>query len=220
MKNTKTLSALFFLFAVSACGKIPSSHQGDFVDAATGTKLKLGSGSGVLAFADGRVLESKAQDLKFEALLRAQTGIYIEVPSSDSNSERNEADLFWIAPDLESRHEEAGLIWFDSEVLYSRISLKQKEKVKSIELFHCMKGSVILDTISKRFQIGCPVDPTQYRFKRIENGLAANSPTGSQPVRTTLALQLRLNDHHDCGQNQAHRLLWLPQTRSARVPAG
>ena len=167
MKKAKLIGSLALLVALSACGKIPSSHQGDFVDAPTGTKLKLGSGSGTLTFPDGRLLESKAQDLKFEALLKAQTGIYVEVPS-EANPDRKEADLFWLSPNAESRREEAGLIWFDSEVLYSRIAMKEKEKVEAIDMFHCTNGSVLLDTVSKRFQIGCPVDPDEYHLKRVQ----------------------------------------------------
>ncbi len=149
--------------SVSACGKIPSAYQGDFVDSATGTRLELSGGSGTLTFPGGRKLEAGSIDLKWDALLEGKPGIYI---SKAKGADERWLDLYWVNADLSSKREEAGLIWYTAEVLYTMADTKAKDKVATIPMFHCMQGTVMLDSVQKLWQVGCPAGATRYAMQR------------------------------------------------------
>ena len=160
------LSNWFLLGAVvlstAACGKIPSAYQGDFADSAQGAKLTLGGDSGKLTTSDGRELEAKADDLTFDKLQEGSTGIYLSKNSANDQL----TDVYWIAPNMATKQTGGGLVWFTSEVIYTIMDAKRSDKVPNIEFFHCKDGMVILDSNTKRFQLGCPAGPVRYNMVR------------------------------------------------------
>ncbi|MGE0616750.1 MAG: hypothetical protein AB7P04_14050 [Bacteriovoracia bacterium] len=168
MRIITRLSVLALMALASACGKIPSAYQGSFRDAASGTQLTLQSGSGTLTFADGRILTAKAADLQVNALLKAQAGIFVTVPDA---SEKNHLDIFWVSPDANSKREEGGLVWFRAEVLYAAADSKQKTPVEGIPMFHCLEGTVLIDSVTGNWEIGCPAKATRYEMQRVQKTL-------------------------------------------------
>ena len=165
-RNTliETLSLAAAALLVSACGVIPKEYRGEYVDAATGTSLKLTRGKGVLLTADGRELKVKADEIDFERVASGKPGLLV-----DSNPvEGNLLEVFWVIPDLTTQQEGAGLVWFDAEVLYTQFDTTAKDKVPGFPMFHCRTGAVMLDTLTKRWQIGCPAGPALYQLNRVE----------------------------------------------------
>lgn len=167
MKNAKTTlfsPTLLLLLSVclGACGKIPSPYRGNYVDSATGARLQLDRSSGTLISANGRVLKADANSLDYQALSKGEAGIYLRSNSSNPD----QIEVFWLTPKLESRHEEYGLIWFEAEVLYSRMDANAKNTVQSLEAIHCEDGMLMLDTPSKTWNGGCPAKRTDYHFVR------------------------------------------------------
>lgn len=162
MKLSQWLLIGVVVLSTVACGKIPSAYQGDFVDAAQGAKVSLGGDSGTLSTSDGRALEAKANDLNFDNLQEGKVGIYLSQNSANGNL----TDVYWIAPNMATKQEAAGLVWFSSEVMYTIMDSKREDKVASIEFFHCKDGMVMLDTSTKRFQLGCPAGPLHYNMVR------------------------------------------------------
>ncbi len=77
-------------------------------------------------------------------------------------------DVFWLSPNLTSRQEGGGKVWFNAEVLYTILSSEAKDKVNEVSLFHCQDGQVQIDTVTKNMQMGCPAHPTTYRMIRTE----------------------------------------------------
>ncbi|OFZ18961.1 MAG: hypothetical protein A2X94_13510 [Bdellovibrionales bacterium GWB1_55_8] len=149
----------------TACGVIPSEYRGEFRDSESGASLKLKGRKGVFQTADGRKIESKAKDLEFEKLAQAQGGIYVSSdPGSDSILE-----VYWVSPDVASRQEAAQLVWFRSEVIYTELNLKTKDKVNTLEFFHCREGTILLDLPTKRWQMGCPGNADYLRMQRVKD---------------------------------------------------
>lgn len=167
MKNFFILTFLTLLS--NACGLIPSSYQGEFRDDAAGVTLTLSSQKGILTQSNGEIIEAKAQSLKFEKLLKAETGIYIIKNAIDKNL----LEVYWIQPHELPRKEEGGLTWFRGEVYLTffdiektSLAMQLKENTNEIILTHCSEGRVMLDTIQKRWQVGCPAGAKVYQLLR------------------------------------------------------
>ena len=141
------------ILLTTACGKIPKGYQGDFVDAASGATLKLESNEGTLKTADGRELKGKAEDQDFGALLEGKPAIYL------SSLQGNNVDVFWLVPNMSTRQEAAGYVWYTSEVIYTQMNAKQDSQVPSISFFRCTDGHVMLDKSTKEMTLGCPAGP-------------------------------------------------------------
>ena len=157
----KAVLATILLATSSACGVIPSEYRGKYQDS-NGARLELKSRKGVFQDASGRKIVAKADDLKFENLLKGEAGIYVS-PNTVSG---DKLELYWVNPAIETRQEAEGLVWFNSEIIYTLFDMNQKEKVSEIEFYHCGDGTVLLDTAQKLWQIGCPANPDFYRLVR------------------------------------------------------
>ncbi len=168
MKRIKKIFGAFLLASgaatFGACGVIPHAYQGNFVDDATGAKLELKSGEGTLTTANGRVVPAKADRLTFEKLQKGEPGIYAQV-NEDS---KNLLEVYWIAPRPATRQEAGGLIWLETEALYTLMNLKEKDEIGNFEVSHCENGTVLLDPSTKRWQIGCPAGVLRYQFRRVQ----------------------------------------------------
>ena len=165
MKN-KLLNTVFGLFALlmfTACGKIRSAYQGDFTDQATSAKLTLGGSGGSLMLSSGREIKGSTADVKYEKLVASEPGIYVRPSQSNSDV----VEIFWLQQNKESRKEEASFVWQESEILYTRMNTKLKDKVQQLKMVHCEKGLLELDLANKTWNGGCPTDQrTEYDFVR------------------------------------------------------
>lgn len=179
MKLVKMMMAAAVALVVVGCGKIPSAYQGEFVDAAAGVKLKLGGADGELVFADGRKLEAKADDHKFEIIKEGKQGIFL------GQNPRNDKliDFFWLNPNLATRQEVEGFVWYTSEVLYTIVDTKREEQVPSVQFFHCMDGHVMLDLTTQQMQMGCPAGPKQYTFVRGKSDEKPRTPGSTGEIQ-------------------------------------
>lgn len=163
MKLSKLLLLCAVVLTTVACGKIPEAYRGKFEDREQGAKLELTGTEGKLETKDGRVLESKAEDMSFEALSEGKQGIFV----STNPSNENMVDVFWVNPNLASKQAVEGFVWYQSEVIYTVMDTKREEKVPNIHLIHCRDGMVMLDMATKRMQLGCPEGPINYNMIRI-----------------------------------------------------
>jgi hypothetical protein len=177
MKSRTKLAALniilgaLVILLTTACGKIPKGYQGEYTDAASGATLKLEASEGTLKTSDGRELKGKAEDADFDALLQGKQAIYL------SELKNNNVDVFWLVPNMATRQESAGYVWFVSEVIYTQMNAKQEEKVGGINFFHCKDGHVMLNTATKEMNLGCPAGPAV--FNMIRGGAAKAEATQS-----------------------------------------
>ncbi len=160
-KLSVALSALV-LIALSSCGKIPSGYQGTFVDQPTGTKLVLSSDEGKFTETTGREISAKADSLAFDSLAQGKAGLYtLPVPGNDKMTE-----LLWIVPDVATRQENSGYVWFNAEILDTRIMNEAKDPVASITAEHCRSGSVMLYAADKTWIHGCGPETVPMTFMR------------------------------------------------------
>ena len=166
MKKSIKLSLLGALvaLALSACGKIPDNYQCSFTDNATGTKLTLGGSEGALRLNTGRELKASADNLQFEALLEGKPGIYIRPAAINPDI----IEIFWFQQRKTTRKTEAEFTWEESEVLYSRMDSKLKEKVNNFKMIHCENGMLMLDLSTKTWNGGCPAGKREYDFVRTD----------------------------------------------------
>lgn len=161
----KTVIAVLALGA-GACGKIPKSHQGNFVESATGFRLELKSESGRWIRQDGIQQDFQAKAMAPEQLAKGEPGIYLRSVGGDKNSDQLE--VFWVKPDKSTLTEQYGFISMKAEVVYSRFGIKSREKVKSIAARHCESGQILVDQVSQTFNGGCPGDSRLLDFRRVE----------------------------------------------------
>jgi hypothetical protein len=159
------LAATFttLLLLTVGCGTIPSAYRGNFEDSANNVQLTLEASGGVFTTADGRKLIADTQSLNADNLIEGQPGIYTTL----NPAYQNRLEIYWINPDLSTRKEEGGLMWFNAEVFYTLLDIRQEDTVNEMEFFHCDIGKVMIDMPTQRWQIGCPADPDYYRLVRI-----------------------------------------------------
>ena len=180
MKKVQNFLIAATLLILTSCGVIPESYRGDFEDASAGIKVTLEANKGKMQFSDGQILESDASDLTFEQLLAGKAGIYV----SKNPTNENLLDVFWIRPNLASRQESAGLVWYQSEVLYGLMDASRKDPVISVALVHCVDGGVMLDGPTQNWQVGCPAAPKNYQLSRV-----SKKPSGQAQERVVQSFQ-------------------------------
>lgn len=163
------LSALFALFALSSCGKIPEAYRGNFVDKASGTQLSLESGAGTLTDVSGHVLKHDADSLDVKDLEKGKAGLYTRSPGDGSPLDKDdkEVEVFWIVPNATTKIEDHGFVSFQAEVLYTRMRTDLKDKVQSFKMLHCMDGMILIDLPSKTWNGGCPGSSQELVLERV-----------------------------------------------------
>lgn len=166
MKTTRIVQlVLIVAMALSAvaCGKIPSKYKGKYLDAATGTTLELTSSEGILTMPT-KTLTAKISKVDVQALSAGTPGIYTRVDEADEDY----MEIFWIDPYVNGRKEEAGLLWMNSEVVYTKINTKNKEAAKRLKVLHCDQGLVMIDTVTGSWNGGCPEDADEFDMVKQE----------------------------------------------------
>lgn len=156
------------LLVLNACGGvIPENYRGQFVDVASGAKLSLESGSGAITFSSGRRVEASAKDLSFSQLLLGEPGIYTRNYKKDPD---RFLEVFWIHPNLTTRTEDEGHVWFESEVAVTILSKSTPRPVGKVPFTYCERGRVQLDKPSQFWQIGCDEQTLYFDFQRVPDG--------------------------------------------------
>lgn len=167
-----------------SCSQIPSNYRGEYIDAGKGASLNLESGKATFKFNDGRVVESKVRDLKyvgeslhpsedqalevndaFNELMNGQQALY----ASQNTSSKTKTDLFWVLPNVESRQTQAQFTWFRAEVFFT--VLDQDENANSsgqIKLLYCSNGHVMLNTLTRQIQGGCPPGSIYFDMNKVK----------------------------------------------------
>ena len=149
---------------ISACGGIPAAYRGKYLDPATGTKLELTRSSGTFE-SNGRALSAQTEVLDFEKLLAAETGIYMDQDPNDAKYFK----IYWIHPNITTRQEAAGLVWYQAEILYTAMDSTREQPVDQILIIYSKDGWIMLDLVRKKPQIGWSANPASYDMRRLEN---------------------------------------------------
>jgi len=147
-----------------ACSKIPAAYRGTFEDRGQGAKLVIKATKAQLTFSDGRELKSKAEDLNFEAISSGKPGIFVRENSANPDL----LEIFWLNPNVATRQVVEGFVWFDAEMIYTFLDTKITQSVPGLQLLHCTNGSVMVDTATQTFQMGCPEQSPALEMVRIQ----------------------------------------------------
>ncbi|HAR41715.1 MAG TPA: hypothetical protein DCS07_03660 [Bdellovibrionales bacterium] len=166
MKLSKTLFVAMILgsLGLTACGKVPSGYKGTFSDSSTGATVVLKGSKATFSDASGRKLEVKSIDFTYENLLLGRNGFFIH----DHPSDLNLLEVFWLIPNAATRQDVGGLIWFESEIMYSLFQKETEDKLNAFDLVHCQAGTILLDPVRKNFQIGCGAGEQTHHLKRVK----------------------------------------------------
>ncbi|HAR42785.1 MAG TPA: hypothetical protein DCS07_09195 [Bdellovibrionales bacterium] len=164
-KLMKLVLVVALAFGATACSKIPAAYRGTFEDRSLGAKLTLKSTAAQLAFADGRVIQAKAEDLNLAAITEGKAGIFVRENSADLDL----LEVFWINPNLASKQGFEGFVWFESELLYTLMNTKTTDSVPSLQLLHCTNGTVMIDVATQALQMGCPAGSAELKMVRLQN---------------------------------------------------
>jgi len=166
MKCSKTvlLAMILGVFGLTACGKVPSGYKGTFTDSVSGTTIVLKGSKGIFKDSKGRQIETKSEDFSFENLLAGQSGIFIH----DHPTSADKLEVFWLLPNAATKQQSGGLIWFESEILYTIFNKKVEGKLKDFDLVHCEAGTILLDPVVENFQIGCGAGEQTFHLVRVK----------------------------------------------------
>lgn len=148
--------------ALVGCKGIPNAYLGLYKDSSRQVELELSTYEAKLRLADGRKLSAKLEEMKFELLIKGQRALYAR-PNG-----RNEdlVEIFMVDPNLSTRQEANGLIWYESEIVYTLVNSKDESAAKNISLAHCQRGMVLLDLATNRIRIGCPENPDRFELTK------------------------------------------------------
>lgn len=154
--NLLKLAVVSVLAAVilGACGadndNIPKAYQGTF-QGQNGEMLIL-SGSKAQLSIEGKTLSANVAPLSYKTLLVGQPGFYIYQENKDDKV----LDVYWITPNVATKKEEGGIVYYTTDIVYTQIDLNQKNAVQSVTIVHSDVGTVMLDSQSKEWQAGWP----------------------------------------------------------------
>ena len=162
---TKILGLVGLVFLGACGGVVPENYRGEFVDVPSGTRLLLESSGGTLFFTTGRKIEASAKELSFSQLMTGEVGIY----TRDSPKEPERLlEVFWISPKLNSRTEDEGHVWFESEVAVTQLLKSTSRPVGRVNFTYCENGKIQLDKPTQYWLIGCYEDARYFEFDRVQ----------------------------------------------------
>ena len=160
MKLSRAVLLLTLSLVAIGCVKIPEAYFGNYADSQYGATLVLGQNKAEFVV-NGRRYKASGKDLTFDDLNQMKAGIY---DTEDKSS--GMIEVYWVNPVPGTRQEQAGFVWFSSEVLYTYFAAKQSTQVQELQLVQCTQGIVMLDTETQRIQVGCPEGSTTYNLVR------------------------------------------------------
>ena len=163
--DLKKLGFLGLVFLGACGGVVPENYRGEFVDVPSGTRLTLESSGGSLFFTSGRKIEASAKDLSFDQLMTGEVGIYTR--NSPKEPERL-LEVFWVAPKLNTRTEDDGHVWFESEVAVTQLLKTTSRPVGKVNFTYCENGKIQLDKPSQLWLVGCDQDARYFEFERVQ----------------------------------------------------
>lgn len=155
---------------ISGCKGVPNAYLGEYQDSTGNVRVELSSTEGTIRLADGRRITSKLEELKFDLLKEGKRALYARENSRVSDL----IEIFMIEPNMSTRQESGGLIWYNAEIIFSMIKDKDATAAKNLTLVHCIQGTVLLDTVTSRIQLGCPANPERIELKKTRD----QSPPG------------------------------------------
>ncbi len=142
---------------------IPKPFQGTFEDKAKGAKLELTKKEIKLTLPGGRLVYAYREDLELKPLLEMKSKLYI----GDDNNPDKVRDVYIVYAWPHTRKDEAGLSWYNAEIAYFEVNEKTKDPVQVIPLSYNMQGMVMIDSATKRYEIGVAGDQTDFQFVRV-----------------------------------------------------
>lgn len=166
MKFSKTLRSLLpliSLLALVGCRGLPEAYQGVFFDKAKGVRLTLGSSSAVIEFRGGKKIEEDGQEISYENLVQGIGGLYVKPAGDDGGI----TDVYYVRPQKGTKRTEGGLVWYQAELIYTQMDTSRVAPVRELKIVQCSGGNVTVDTVAKRWQIGCPASPSNLTLKRV-----------------------------------------------------
>lgn len=161
-KFIKVILIISGAVALQACNMIPQDYRGTFRDVSAGVAVKFKAKRVQIELQNGKVIKTKMKVLKFKNLLKAEPGLYLD------KYDEYYPELSIIIPDVNTKKEVAGIVYFDAEYFFSRLDITDSKKKEVIEILHCEKGRVMLDTVSQTWQAGCPEGSHEYRVVRYQ----------------------------------------------------
>jgi len=161
-KKTATIAgiALFFL---AGCISVPKQYRGKYEERKGRYALTL-SGSKATFSGMDMVVESKVRQATFKELMKPQMAMYV---ASDGKKD-NLLQAYWLIPDLASKQEAEGFIWYDAKVFLGEFDTTLAEKASNWNVTYCTQGTLLLDTASKTWQIGCSASVKKLTFDRTQ----------------------------------------------------
>jgi hypothetical protein len=164
MNRMIKMAAISFLSAIAlaGCGSdgdVPSAYQGVFQDP-SGVKLDLTSSAAQLVV-EGKTLKMAVAPISYDKLFAGQAGFYI-YQEKDSKL----MDVYMVTPDLSTKKDAGGIVYYTTDIIYLQIDLNQKNPVPAITLVHADQGTVMLDTQTKTWQAGWPAQANEYSLVR------------------------------------------------------
>lgn len=151
------LLTLIALGLANTSCKLLENLEGTFRDS-TGRELVLSSKLARFGSMAGAAA-LKPQAISFELLLAGLQGCYVD-------RRPDGVSLYFLTPDLSTRREEAGLVFYVTEVAYFVPAGTGGDKVSLIQGVHDTRGLVMLDSATKTWQIGWSEQPTVLSLSR------------------------------------------------------
>ncbi len=147
----------------TACGVVPKGYRGDYVESESGLRIELSARSGKIISSDGSSQKLKASDVSVEDLKNGKPGIYF----SDEMRKDRYLEIFWIQPTAGTSQGQAGLFWYEAQIMQTLVNASVSSSVAEITFKKCSNGRVMIDLPSQTWQAGCPEDAPVLLFKRI-----------------------------------------------------
>jgi hypothetical protein len=144
-----------------ACDKVPSTYVGNYSD--TISKLSIGGGAASFTSQDSSI-SSELRDLTIAELKKGSKAAYMVADSVDKSMVK----IYFVSPNIDTKEEGGGMLWYQSEVAIVAINTKAKGPVTHLNVAHCKDGAVSVDTTENRWQIGCSGNASELDLKRLK----------------------------------------------------
>jgi hypothetical protein len=166
MKRSAAMLAILLLIALPASGgEIPKGYRGVYASIDKRIRMELKESkatldiSGILYRAD---VEREDSAKIYEQLSKGRPYVYIQNPARGQNV----LDVFWVTPELATQKAVGGLVAYRAHVLYMRLNREQPSDVPSIKIVFSKDGMVLLDAMTRRWQVGWGTEFAEHEMVR------------------------------------------------------